>query len=79
MRVWDVASGQCMTTLEGHTDNVLSVSFSPDGKQVASGSEDKSVRVWDVVSGQCMTTLEGYTDTVTSVSFSSDGKQVASK
>jgi WD40 repeat protein len=47
-RVWELASGQCAATLEGHSENVWSVSFSPDGRSLATGSVDKSARVWDL-------------------------------
>jgi WD40 repeat protein len=54
------------------------VAFSPDGKQVASGSNDKTVRLWDAVTGTALQTLEGHSSWVSSVAFSPDGKQVAS-
>ena len=57
---------------------VWSVSFSPDGTKVASGSMDKTVKLWDVTSGECLQTLEGHSDYVNSVSFSPDGTKVAS-
>ncbi len=64
--------------MEGHTGSVLSVSFSPDGKFIASGSGDNTVRLWDVSSGKEIRRMEGHTDWVRSVSFSPDGKFIAS-
>ena len=65
-------------SLEGHTGDVLSVTYSPDGKQIASGSDDKSIRIWDTASGQTVQTLKGHTALVRSVVSSPDGKQIAS-
>jgi WD40 repeat protein len=62
----------------GHTDRVWSVAFSPDGRTLASGSQDNSVKLWNVASGSELRTLRGHTDWVDSVTFSPDGNTVAS-
>jgi WD40 repeat protein len=65
--------------MEGHSSSVLSVVFSPDGKQIASGSGDKTIRVWDAETGNVVSgPFEGHTNPVNSVAFSPDGKQIVS-
>jgi hypothetical protein len=64
--------------LEGHSGIVTSVVFSPDGKTIATGSDDKTVKLWNL-NGQEMTTLKGHSGIVTSVVFSPDGKTIAAR
>ena len=54
VRLWDAETGACARTLEGHGDAMYSVCFSPDGRRLASGSNDRTVRLWDVETGACI-------------------------
>ncbi|MEB3887294.1 WD40 repeat domain-containing serine/threonine-protein kinase [Lyngbya sp. CCY1209] len=65
-------------TLTGHRDAVTSVAFSPDGKTLASGSEDLTIEIWKADVGKRWYTLTGHEDWVTSVAFSPDGQTLAS-
>ena len=72
-----IYEGSERNRLEGHTEPVDSVSFSPDGKTLATGSQDKTIKLWNIETGKELLTLKGHDDEVRSVSFSPDGKTLA--
>eukprot|EP01082_Thalassiosira_pseudonana_P012165 g10920.t1 g10920 contig45:58034-59839(-) len=69
---------RCTDTLPGHTDAILHVSYSPDGKHLASGGGDATVRFWDVFTSTPRHTCKGHKDHVLSTAWSPDGVRFAS-
>ncbi|KAG9522508.1 WD40 repeat-like protein, partial [Aureobasidium melanogenum] len=76
VHVWDVTSGDLELLLEDHEKQVHTMTLSPDGTTLATGSKDRSVRLWDVRTGECLQVLEGHGNEVWGVAFSSDGKRL---
>ena len=62
----------------GHSANINSVSFSPDGHTIASGAGDGTVRIWEIQTGKLLIILAGHARSISSVSFSPDGRFIAS-
>ncbi|HEX6262740.1 MAG TPA: BTAD domain-containing putative transcriptional regulator, partial [Actinomycetota bacterium] len=76
--VWDVATGDSLVTLTGHTGFLWDVEFAPDGTTIATASWDGTVRLWDVDSGRQELTLRGHESVVFQARFSPDGSRLAS-
>ena len=76
--LYDADSGQELNLLTGHTAEVRSVAFSPDGQTLASSSDDNTIRLWDVQTGVLKRRFLGHTEAVRSVDFSPDGQTLAS-
>jgi WD40 repeat protein len=53
--VWDLANGECVRTLTGHSSYVNAVALTPDGNTAVSASRDKTLRVWDLANGNLVT------------------------
>jgi WD40 repeat protein len=61
IKLWRVSDGALVRTLTGHTYDVYSVAFSPDGSLLASGSGDDTIKLWRVSDGALVRTLTGHT------------------
>ncbi|KAI4599626.1 hypothetical protein KJ359_001723 [Pestalotiopsis sp. 9143b] len=70
--------GKKQSAIEAHSGWVNSVAFSADGRRLASGSSDDSVKLWDAESGDCLQTFKHHFHHVGSVAFSADGRRLAS-
>jgi Flp pilus assembly protein TadD len=79
VKLWDLLTGQETLILRGHLGAIWSLTFSPDGRWLASASEDHTVRVWDTTTRQVTLTLRGHGGgSVNNVAFSPDGCRLAS-
>jgi WD40 repeat protein/serine/threonine protein kinase len=78
VNVWDVASKQQIQKLTGHTKPILGLSYSHDGKLIATASIDQTVRLWDGETGRHLKTLAGHTGWAETVAFSADDKTLIS-
>jgi WD40 repeat protein len=91
IRLWQVDDGRLLATLSGHTDDIRSVAFSPDGRALASasgkpylifseqkGSGDHTIRLWSVPDGRSLATYSAHSDAIPGLAFSPDGQWLAS-
>ncbi len=74
--LWDLETGTLIREFEGHSGNIAHATFSPDGRLVATSSNDKTARIWDVATGETLQTLAGHTEIVFQSAFSPDGSQL---
>ncbi len=80
LKLWDVATGQERASLKGHLGDIRGLSFAPDGKTLASGSGDGTVKLWNLASGRPRLTIQEdprWVISISSVAFSPDGQTLA--
>jgi WD40 repeat protein len=75
--LWSVP-GTSKLELKKHSDVVRALAFSPDGRTLASGGDDRNLILWDLGSGKATQTLKTSDATVTSLAFSANGQLLAS-
>jgi WD40 repeat protein len=76
VRLWRADTGTPLRILNGHTGNVYSVAYSPDGTQLATAGQDRTARIWNAGTGALIRTIT-HTEEVYAVAYSSDGAQLA--
>ena len=90
VRIWDASSGTLVNRLCGHSDGILSVAFTPDGKGLVSGSRDRTLKYWELNMtnnnarnasgpfGKCIMDLKGHKSRVFHVAISHNGEWIVS-
>ena len=80
IKIWDAKSGAVLGTLRGHTRDITSLVFSPDGRRLASSSRDGTVRVWELARPEVKLklTLRGHIGHINGLAYSPDGRRLAS-
>ena len=73
LKQWELATGQCINTFEGHLATVSCVRISGDGRWAISAGSDTTLRLWDLSSKQCVRTFEDKSNFFVSASISDDG------
>jgi WD40 repeat protein/serine/threonine protein kinase/HEAT repeat protein len=78
LTLFDLANGRRLRNLRTHPGVATCVEAAPDGRMVASGGSDRSLRLWDLESGECVRTFQGHEAFVSSVAWLPSGSRVVS-
>jgi len=73
--MWDAATGEKKLSLGGHSDDVYSICFAPDGQRFMTTSADRTARIWDLATGKTLVVLAGHSAEVWAGGFSPDGER----
>jgi WD40 repeat protein len=77
LKLWNVANGGRVMTFVGHTDQITSLAFSPDGRYAYSGSADKTLRQWEVATGKELRCIAGFNEGgVYAINVTADGRKL---
>lgn len=74
--IWDTAGIDPMYNVKGHSSHVLDASFSPDGTQFVTASQDNTAKIWNASTGNLISTLKGHSNSVNSASYSPSGDRI---
>ena len=86
LKVWDVATGECVATLEGHSNSIYCVAIFSDGRRIVSGSRDGNLKLWGIAPvsvdlskpAELRGKLNGHSGSVNCVAISPDGRRIVS-
>jgi WD40 repeat protein len=78
VKLWDIRTGDCLATLEGHEYPVLALSFSPDGNELVSGSGDTTLMTWDIENRSRLHHLKGHGFYVVTCDWDPKGDRIVS-
>jgi WD40 repeat protein/class 3 adenylate cyclase len=76
VQTWDAQTAARLTTLSGHTGDVIGIAYSPDGRRIATGGDDGLAQVWDAETGHSLMSLAGHAIGVNHVAFTPDGDRL---
>jgi WD40 repeat protein len=77
-KLGDARTYQDIRTMSGHAGDINYLAYSPDGRQLASASDDRTIKLWHTASGKELGTLRGHAARVLGVAYSPDGRRIAS-
>jgi len=78
LRLWNLETGECEASLEGHLEGIQGCAVTPDTSSVISASLDYSLKIWSMKSGECIGTLKGHGDDVNACAVAPDGSFIVS-